>query len=47
MSGINCSNNNGHIDRTVKKIKYIRKKKSTRNNVRARLKKEVQVYGDY
>lgn len=37
---------NGFIDRTIKKIKYIRKKKLTRNNLRAKLRKDVQ-YGDY
>lgn len=35
------SSRNGHIERTVKKIKYVRKKKSTRNNIRAKLKKEA------
>lgn len=40
------SKSNGHIERTVKKLKYIRKKKSTRNNQRAKLNKVV-LSGDY
>ncbi len=39
------SNGNG-IERTVKRIKYIRKKKSTRNNIKAKLKSVVES-GDY
>lgn len=46
MSGVNCGKEHGTIERTVKKIKNIKKKKMTRNNVRARLKKEAE-NGEY
>lgn len=39
------SKGNG-IDRTLKKIKYMRKNKNNRNNARAKLKQQVK-YGDY
>lgn len=39
--------NNGLYDRTIKKIKYQRKKKKARNNVRAKIKKEGDEYENF
>lgn len=40
------SRDNGELKRTVKKIRNLRKKKSTRNNLKAQLQKVVYS-GDY